>query len=352
MRNKWQPRLLKMGRLPVLGNLGAAASRLQRLVEGQITSTKAPADVMRDMMQRMGSLTKPVPAADLIPQGGQFISANCRNAAGSRDYKIYIPSTYHANGQAMPLVIMLHGCTQSPDDFAAGTRMNILGEKHGCLIAYPAQPASANPSKCWNWFSPNDQRRDLGEPSLIADITRQLMRDYRVDPRRIYIAGLSAGAAAAAIMGMNYPELYAAIGVHSGLACGAAHDMPSALNVMRQGSAAALAKPKRTVPAIIFHGDRDTTVNPRNGDQVMTQSAAAAPRLRETTEHGQDPGGHAYDRTRYADDAGKVLFEKWFIHGAAHAWSSGSPAGSFTDPMGPDASSEMLRFFLEQTQSQ
>jgi poly(hydroxyalkanoate) depolymerase family esterase len=299
----------------------------------------------------IGGLAEPFPTLppDVVPDGGQFLAASYSNQAGSRAYKLYVPSGYH--GQAVPLVVMLHGCTQSPDDFAAGTRMNLLAEEHACLVAYPAQAASANASKCWNWFSPNDQQRGQGEPSLIAGITRQVMRDYAVDPQRVYVAGLSAGAAAAGIMAMTYPDLYAAIGVHSGLACGAASDLPSALAAMRQGEVEAVrgsGEYRRMVPTIVFHGDRDTTVHPRNGDQVVAQSRATTKaNLQTTVQHGRVPGGHAYSRTLHVDGSGQAILEQWVIHGAGHAWSGGSPAGSYTDPRGPDAAGEMLRFFLE-----
>jgi poly(hydroxyalkanoate) depolymerase family esterase len=293
----------------------------------------------------------PAPAPGVVPDGGQFLTGSYSNQAGSRPYKLYVPSGYH--GQALPLIVMLHGCTQSPDDFAAGTGMNALAEERTCLVVYPVQTSGANASKCWNWFSPTDQRRDQGEPSLIAGITRQVMGDYAVDPRRVYVAGLSAGGAAAAIMGTTYPDLYAAIGVHSGLACGAAHDMPSAFAVMRQGDAGAgvakgLEENRRPIPAIVFHGDRDTTVHPRNGDHVVAQSrSGTAADLEATMQRGQVPGGHAYSRTVYGDASDRAILEHWVIHGAGHAWSGGSPVGSYTDPRGPDATREMLRFFLD-----
>jgi poly(hydroxyalkanoate) depolymerase family esterase len=241
---------------------------------------------------------------------------------------------------------MLHGCTQSPDDFAAGTRMNFIAEEQTCLVVYPAQRSDANPSKCWNWFSNADQQRGAGEPSLIAGITRQVMQDYSVDPKRVFVAGLSAGGAAAAIMGATYSDLYAAVGIHSGLAYGAATDMPSAFAAMRQGGGAGRhAVPGRTVPAIIFHGDRDTTVHPNNGAQVVEQ-AIGETRTQKKVHRGQIPGGHGYTRTTHCDGDRDIL-EHWNIHGAGHAWSGGSPAGSYTDPQGPDATKEMLRFFLE-----
>src|SRR5271170_7032635 len=257
----------------------------------------------------------PLSTPDVVPEGGKFIEAIYTNPAGSRAYKLYIPSGYQ--GQAVPLVVMLHGGTQTPDDFAAGTRMNVIAEEETCLVVYPAQPSHANPAKCWNWFRPNDQRRGRGEPSLIAGITRQVMHDYSVDPQRVYVGGMSAGAAAAAVMGATYPDLYAAIGVHSGLACGVANDLPSAFVAMRQGDLAdALGsgdispalRNGQAVPTIVFHGDRDTTVHPRNGDHVIARSIRTM-NSRKTVHHGQVPGGHAYTRTIHIDPSGRAIFE-------------------------------------------
>jgi len=292
---------------------------------------------------------------DEVARHGRLLIATYSTKLGSRDYKLYVPGGY--KGQPLPLVVMLHGCTQSADDFAAGTRMNAMGEERNFFVAYPVQPSSANGQRCWNWFSPANQRRGLGEPALIAGITRQISADYAIDPNRIYVAGLSAGGAAAAIMGATYPDLYAAIGVHSGLACGAASDLTSALSVMSRGGAKSSRHSVRStwfhgqdrlVPTIVFHGDHDRTVHPRNGDHVIDQfGSTAAGKLRAVTEPGHVPGGRTYSRTSYSDVTGKVVFENWVVHGAGHAWSGGSPTGTFTDPRGPDASREMIRFFYE-----
>jgi poly(hydroxyalkanoate) depolymerase family esterase len=331
--------------------------------EGE-TLQREPASVpnmLRDLVGKFGasellsnlhSRLNPVsaPAAETVPSGGTFLARSYTNSAGTRPYKIYVPSTYREDGPALPLIVMLHGCTQSPDDFAAGTRMNMVAEEQSFLVAYPGQIQSANQSKCWNWFMASDQNRDQGEPSLIAGITRQIINEYRVDPKRVFVAGLSAGGAAAAIMGSTYPDLYAAVGVHSGLACGAAHDLQSALHAMKQSAAPKRASGKnpRVIPTIVFHGDRDATVNSRNGDEVLVAAGAGtAIDVEISTDKGVAPAGRAYSRTLHRDRAGKIIFEDWRIHGAGHAWSGGAPAGSYTDPRGPDASREMVRFFLQ-----
>jgi poly(hydroxyalkanoate) depolymerase family esterase len=307
-------------------------------------------EALRSLLEQVKSglgSVKPsaAPAQDIVPDGGRFISGSYRNHAGSRAYKLYIPSG--CAGQALPLVIMLHGCTQSPEDFAAGTRMNVIAEEHTCLVAYPEQSAAANASRCWNWFRPGDQQRDEGEPSLIAGITRRVMHDYSVDPDRVYVAGLSAGGAAATILGLTYPDLYSAVGVHSGLACGVACDLPSAFAAMRQGNASISVIEGREgiIPTIVFHGDRDTTVHPRNGDHVIAQSNITT-NMQTDVHRGRVPEGHTYTRTLYMDAGGRAVLERWDVHGAGHAWSGGSPLGSYTDPRGPDASREMVRFFL------
>jgi len=296
---------------------------------------------LRGVMKRA-----PLSTPDIVPEGAQFIERTYSSPAGSRTYRLFIPSRYRE--QPLPLVVMLHGCTQSPDDFAAGTRMNVLAEEQNCFVAYPAQPSQANQAKCWNWFRKGDQQRGRGEPSLIAGITCQIMDEYSVDRKRVYVGGLSAGAAAAAVMGETYNDLYAAIGIHSGLACGVATDLPSALVAMRQGGSdpKVVSGDRPAVPAIVFHGDRDTTVHPNNGGQILEQSLGTMA-TQKKVHRGQVPGGHAYTRTILSDASGRGMLEHWNIHGAGHAWSGGSPAGSYTDPRGPDATREMLRFFLE-----
>jgi poly(hydroxyalkanoate) depolymerase family esterase len=322
------------------------------------TQPRAPAGI-QGLLGRIGSGLGPLvgrskpPRRTIVPSNGHFVAGSYANHAGVLGYKLYVPSSYC--GQALPLVVMLHGCTQTADDFAAGTRMNVIAEERGCFVVYPEQPVAANPSRCWNWFRRSDQRRGEGEPSLITGVTRSVMGTYRVDSRRVYAAGLSAGAAAAAILGVTYPDLYAAIGMHSGLACGAASDLRSAVAAMRQGAITApwldqatlrADGQARIVPTIVFHGDQDLTVHPRNSAHVISYWANTS-NLHASVYGGRVPGGHAYSRTVYRNATGQPILERWEIHGCGHAWSGGSAAGTFTDPRGPDASREMIRFFLE-----
>ena len=349
--------LLHATRLVGGGKLMEATEAIQRALRAVASPADEPRDphaVVIEGRYRVVDVEPPVHAP------GQFVSRTYTNAAGTRDYKTYIPAVY--SGQALPLIVMLHGCKQGPDDFAAATRMNALAEEHGFLVMYPKQAGKSNVSKCWNWFQGKHQQRDRGEPSLLAGITREVVAAYGLDARRIYVAGLSAGGAMAAIMGTTYPDVYAAVGIHSGLAYAAARDVPTAFAAMRgEGPMRRVRKPRddasvRSVPTIVFHGDSDKTVHPSNGDDLIAQAspASSAAKAREnayaeyerTEEHGE-ANGRAYTRTTYRDISGKPVMEQWLVHGAAHAWCGGSTEGSYSDPAGPDASREMLRFFLE-----
>jgi poly(hydroxyalkanoate) depolymerase family esterase len=302
---------------------------------------------------RRGQALRPGVVSPSSHPEGKFVDGAYRNTAGTRTYKLYIPRSY--TGQAVPLVMMLHGCTQNAVDFAAGTRMNMFAEGQTFLVAYPEQVSSANNAKCWNWFQPADQQRDMGEPSLIAGITRQIMNAYHVDSNRVYVAGMSAGGAMAVIMAATYPDLYAAVGVHSGLAYRAAHDVRSGFAAMRRGAGRSARQLTTAIPLIVFHGESDTTVSPVNADHLLDQWLRATSheqgRVAHSTkvERGQVAGGRAYTRSLYHDASGHVIVEKWLVHQAGHVWSGGSAAGSFTDPQGPDASTELLRFFAEQS---
>ena len=296
-------------------------------------------------------------AADSPMSPGTTVGGSHTGRAGTRSYKLYVPA--RTCKEAMPLVVMLHGCTQSPDDFAAGTRMNEMAERYGFLVAYPEQAANANGSKCWNWYRAQDQSRDSGEPSLIAGITRDIVRTWPVDTKRVFVAGLSAGGAMAVILGRAYPDLYAALGVHSGLPYGVAHDVSSAFTAMKTNPENSLFTPTPTsallVPTIVFHGDCDPTVNAGNGAHVVAQTLAQAQQaqsgeaaLQATEYAGSACGGRRYTRTVYRDETGRPLVEQWLVHGAGHAWAGGSDFGSYTDPAGPDATEAMIHFFLSQ----
>ncbi|MEN3973409.1 PHB depolymerase family esterase [Sphingomicrobium sp. XHP0235] len=281
------------------------------------------------------------------PRVSRFERRVCRNAAGSLEYMLYRPAGLT---RAVPLVVMLHGCTQTAEDFARGTRMNELADELGFIVAYPEQPQSANMQKCWNWFRPGDQGKAAGEPAVIAAITREIIAAESIDPQRVYVAGLSAGGAAAAIMASAFPDLYAAAGIHSGLACGSAKDLPSALAAMR-GSGAVRPRPSSQpyVPLITFHGDRDSTVHPVNSDRIHAawDAAPAMSGLDRTVTEGSAPSGGSYRKTAMLAADGRSMSESWSLEGAGHAWSGGSPDGSYTSQEGPNASREMVRFFFQ-----
>jgi poly(hydroxyalkanoate) depolymerase family esterase len=273
---------------------------------------------------------------------GEFASGTHTHASLTRRYKLFSPPG--SVGKNLPLVVMLHGCTQNPDDFAAGTGMNERASQQGFYVLYPEQSASGNPQRCWNWFKHNHQSRGKGEAALLASMTLAVMAQRGIDARRVYIAGLSAGGAMAAIVAAAYPDIFAAVGVHSGLAVGAAGNVAQALAAMKSGAANIKAAPSQVaVPTIVFHGDQDHTVHPRNGAQVIAALQAGADKC---MEEGVSNNGQRFTRTQYRIN--QVNFaEHWLVHGGGHAWSGGNAKGSCTDPKGPDASSEMLRFFSE-----
>ena len=359
------------------GELVEATEAIQRALAGAVTAPPAAArpaapaaagpssaEVLDGLVREVASAPAAADAAsesateievDAPPDSertrtGGFTGSSFTAEAGTRSFKLFEPAGY--DGRALPLVVMLHGCTQDPDDFAAGTRMNALAQEHGLLVLYPAQAPRSNAHKCWNWFMPGDQRRGQGEPALLAGMTRHVMATHRVDADRVWVAGLSAGGAMAAILAREYPDLFAAAGVHSGLPPGAAHDMVSAFSAMKSGARNVPASDAaRSAPVIVFHGDADTTVNALNGGHLVDAVLGAAPAQATREPSPAASPGRAFTRTIYrpadATDPAPSLAEHWVVHGAGHAWAGGDAAGSFTESAGPDASREMLRFFAE-----
>jgi poly(hydroxyalkanoate) depolymerase family esterase len=283
------------------------------------------------------------------PDGAQFLARAYAGPTGSREYKLFVPSDVKSRtkGRGIPLILMLHGCAQDPDDFALGTGMNELAETRGCLVAYPKQPTSSNNMACWNWFNLKDQARDSGEPGILAGITRAILAEFKVDEDRVYVAGLSAGGAMAAILAATYPDIFDGAGIHSGLPYGAASDVGSAFNSMRNGASVETASARSNVRTIVFHGDADRTVHPSNGELIVAAARAGLKAPVENTKRGRSSGGIDYARTVIADKRGAPQIEYWSLEGMGHAWSGGRPGGSYTNPRGPDASQEMLRFFLD-----
>jgi poly(hydroxyalkanoate) depolymerase family esterase len=398
MNPTFQELMREATRLTRGGRLAAATAAIQRALGGAGTATPAPdprspsgalqpkptmdpsargSVVLEGCVLELDDRVDPGPAsapdfADIPCTGssreGEFVAGMHTNASLTRHYKLFVPPG--AAGRSLPLVVMLHGCTQDPDDFAAGTGMNVLACEQGFYVLYPAQAPDANPSRCWNWFKHNHQTRERGEAAVIATMAHAVMQARGIDPERVYIAGLSAGGAMASLVAAAYPETFAAVGVHSGLPPGAARSLPEGLAAMRTGTggtAMSAGVPDRMrskassspaaelpVPAIVFHGDHDQTVHPRNGERVVAAvlrsrlRSPASTDSRPVIEHGVSTQGRRYTRSTHRSDTGQPIAEHWLVHGAGHAWSGGQTAGSYTDAQGPDASREMLRFFLEQ----
>lgn len=341
------PMMLDAMRLVKSGDLASATATLQAGLSRRPSSNPHSTPTNDgDVIDLTPTRVTSPPSSDTggskaAPRKGVF----SRERHGSTEYRLYVPA---GAASGLPLVVMLHGCTQTPEDFATGTGMNALADELGFIVAYPRQPQSANPQKCWNWFRPGDQQRGRGEPAQIAGIVQDVLRDHGADPARVYVAGLSAGGAAAAIMAMRYPDVFAAVGIHSGLACGSARDVPSALSAMRRGGGARVtANDGVPVPVITFHGDRDRTVHPVNSEEIAAIAAAGSETpLTARTEHGSTTNGRTYQREMSMDGAGRIVIENWTIHGAGHSWSGGDERGYYTDPRGPDASRAMIGFFL------
>jgi len=365
MPNDFQNLMQSATRLTRQGDLSAATAAIQAALAGgplqpvsaravptpdrqnhqshpNVRVIKLAAPELLDIAQAEAPATAK-PQGKKTPSDEQFIAGSYGAGAMNRGgYKLYIPPG--AGERALPLLVMLHGCTQNPDDFAAGTAMNSLARAQGLYVLYPAQCAKANPQRCWNWFKHNHQSRGQGEPALIAGMTQAVLRAHLIDSDRVYVAGLSAGGAMAAILGECYPDIFAAVGVHSGLATGVASDLSSALAAMK-GVDQKVQTRASGVATIVFHGDADSTVHKSNASQVIAACAGHAATVE--VKQLKASGIRTTTRSTYSDANGAVIAEQWLVQGAAHAWSGGSVNGSYTDSLGPDASSEMLRFFRQ-----
>ena len=302
----------------------------------------APATV-RKKPQARARTPKTSQSKMTVPKGATFSNATYQCKAGSRSYRLYVPAAASA-GDPMPLIVMLHGCGQSSRDFARDTGMNTLAEEYGFIVLYPSQSHDAHRMRCWNWYRPEDQARGGGEPALIAGMTRDIIDAQAVDPAKVYVAGLSAGAALALLVATLYPDVFAAVGVHSGLAVGAAHDTASVTRAMQGGNPG--RRHDQPMPTIIFHGDKDHVVNPRNGRYVGIRALEAYGPLDRTERTGTTDEGRKYTCVQHRIGKGRAYVEQWTIHGSAHAWSGGVANGIYTDAKGPDASRAMVQFFL------
>ena len=335
-------------------NLTEATRLLQEALTGKPpqkpeAETARPARQRRSLGDTLAALRKEAnvppaaqPAAPALPDGCAFLRRSITTSSGSRDYRLFVPASATPRG----LIVMLHGCKQTAEDFAVGTAMNHVAAAEAMLVAYPTQPQAANPSGCWNWFRPEDQLREAGEPHILAEMTRRLADEFAVGAR-VFIAGLSAGGAMAAIMGATYPDIYQAIGIHSGLPYRAAHDVQSAFAAMRGSklSTGTDKAPPLLPRQIVFHGTADQTVVPANA-RLLMETAVMGLDSRERLERHFTAGSRQVTHTEVLAQNGTLQAEAWLVAGGGHHWFGGDPAGSFAKLEGPSASREMMRFFL------
>lgn len=343
---------------PTAGAAPKAATGARTL--GSLAGKLAWPGIAKDRRPSAATATRPVSpstaAARPAPApatAGSFTTRSYTHEGVTRQYKLFVPTTPTTTPA---LVVMLHGCTQDAEDFAIGTNMNEFAERDGFVVVYPQQSRDANPSACWNWFNRKDQQREAGEAGFLAGLIRTIVAERNVDPGRVYIAGLSAGGAMAAIVAAEYPELIAAAGIHSGLPAGAAGNLPDALTAMRSGGGRRVASAHASlhaatglpaVPTIVFHGDADHTVHVSNADDVVAAVLDRAPGATTSTTRVSDGSARRFTRTDHVDASGATLAEHWLLHGSGHAWSGGNARGSYVDSQGIDATAEMVRFFAE-----
>jgi poly(hydroxyalkanoate) depolymerase family esterase len=333
---------------------------------------------MPRLLRSLAALTLTLLLFGLVPllqhahaSGGTFTQYTYSGPAGSRPYAVYTPVNYQV-GTVVPLIVMLHGCTQTPTDFAAGTQMDALADQKQFIVVYPQQTSTNNSLSCWNWFLPADQARGSGEPALIAGIVQtveQTTSQWTIDTNRVYVAGMSAGAAMAVIMAATYPDIFAAMGSESGLEYQAATSQTAASTAQSQGgpdptqqgqvALTAMGSAARVVPTIVFQGESDFIVAPINGDQIVQQwmqtdhlassgtyNASFSSPTSTTSGQVSGSGGHSYTVQTWNDTQGNEIEEYWKITGMGHAWSGGSSSGSYTDPNGPSATTAMYTFFI------
>lgn len=373
LKKSFMQTMRKAALLTGMGKLVDASRLMQRSLLGAVlqarpqvqAETKAPAGrehtpaandpqvaeyppqviIMPPPQRPAGDSVTPAPTHKASFTNHQFVFE-----ADTYPYRLYIPSAIAVDAckaERMPLVVLLHGCKQDALDFSNGTAMNALADKYHAMVLYPEQITRANAMRCWNWFEPGHQQAARGEPGMIAALTQKIVQKHAADPERVYIAGLSAGGAMAAVMAALYPDIFAAVGVHSGLAAGAANDVMSAFGAMRSG---AKGSKQPILPTIIFHGTADKTVHPDNSNHITEAALAglstAGLKLVKTTSSMTHNGVEKTECVVYSTNDGKPYIENWRIDDGAHAWSGGDAAGSYTDPDGPSASAAMLAFFL------